>query len=336
MADTLDNTLQKLSKDTSILQNAQDDDASTTKSADSQSSASSGEAELLNSLGQLNNDIPTSVEKNDTGAGAETDTDDDTGSSADSANGTDPGSDKRENAEPRPTSIPILRQQEKKAPPAAPQLVGGGPESVSDQSEQNDQNQSDAESDSGSAKEEEMSESEIRALKLDLLFKISRFKKSGFVPSREFTVNNTIVELKVEIGRLEVQENMGYGLKVSRWVLCNGVTLIETMNENIKTSPIKLKGWSAVVNQDLEQYDGPLLEIWQTHCSTMHIGPFTKLGLALGFSAFNVHLSNTMNEKRAQEESNKLEEKVEENPKTDDTAPAKMQGPSALRELLSV
>lgn len=140
----------------------------------------------------------------------------------------------------------------------------------------------------------ELSGQEINVMKLDLLYKISVLNEAGFESPKTFSIDDSLVALEAEHGRLTNLEDLQYGMQMARYVLTNGVSLIESVNENFRLSPLKLKGWSVAVHRDVNKYNPILLELYQQHAYAVRLSPLTKLCIALCFSAASTHLANSM------------------------------------------
>jgi hypothetical protein len=141
---------------------------------------------------------------------------------------------------------------------------------------------------------QELSKEEIDTMKLDLLYKISVLNEAGFDSPKKFSIDDSLVVLEAEHSRLSNFEDLQYGLQVMRYGLTNGVSLLESVNENFRVSPLRLKGWSTAVHRDVNKYNPILLELYQTHAYSIRLSPLTKLCIALAFSAMSTHLANTM------------------------------------------
>ena len=140
----------------------------------------------------------------------------------------------------------------------------------------------------------ELSGQEINVMKLDVLYKISVLNDAGFDSPKTFTIDDSLVALEAEHGRLTNLEDLQYGMMMMRYVLTNGVSLVESVNENFRVSPLKLKGWSVTVHRDVNKYNPILLELYQQHAYAVRLSPLTKLCIALCFSAASTHLANSM------------------------------------------
>lgn len=140
----------------------------------------------------------------------------------------------------------------------------------------------------------ELSSEEINVMKLDLLYKISVLNDAGFQSPKTFTIEDSLVALEAEHGRLTNLEDLQYGMQMMRYVLTNGVSLLESVNENFRLSPLRLKGWSVAVHRDVGKYNPILLELYQQHAYAVRLSPLTKLCIALCFSAASTHLANSL------------------------------------------
>jgi hypothetical protein len=140
----------------------------------------------------------------------------------------------------------------------------------------------------------DMSPEEIQQMKLDVLFKMGVLHGAGYKSPREYSVDDSLQSLQIELQRLQTAEDMAYGLEMCRWGVVNGVSVLESINEGLRLTPLKLKGWSATVHRRQHTLDPILLELYQTYFYKVHLGPFTKLSMALGLAAVNTHMANTV------------------------------------------
>ena len=140
----------------------------------------------------------------------------------------------------------------------------------------------------------DLNDEEIQTMKLDILFKIKILNDAGYSSPRAYSGTDSLVTLEMELSRLQTLEDMSYGLQMCQWGLTNGVSVLESVNENFKMTPLKLKGWSTSVHRQAHKFDPILLELYQTYAYRVRLGPFTKLSMALSFSAVNTHMANTL------------------------------------------
>ena len=140
----------------------------------------------------------------------------------------------------------------------------------------------------------DMSPEEIQQMKLDVLYKMGVLHGAGYKSAREYSVDDSLQSLQIELQRLQTAEDMAYGLEMCRWGVVNGVSVLESLNEGLNLTPLKLKGWSATVHRRQHTLDPILLELYQTYFYKVHLGPVTKLSMALGLAAVNTHMANTV------------------------------------------
>lgn len=142
----------------------------------------------------------------------------------------------------------------------------------------------------------ELSIHEINAMKSDLLFKLRSLEDAGYTTNRAYSSEDSLVSLQLELRRLQELEDLSYSLKLARGFLTHSCSLIETINETTKISPLKLRGFSAAVRRDVDarQYDSALTELSQKYFYTMRMSCEMKLLIGLGTSAVNCHLTNSL------------------------------------------
>lgn len=142
----------------------------------------------------------------------------------------------------------------------------------------------------------ELSIHEINSMKSDLLFKIRSLEDAGYTTNRAYSSEDSLVSLQLELRRMQELEDLSYSLKLARGFLTHSCSLIETINETTKISPLKLRGFSAAVRRDVDarQYDSALTELSQKYFYTMRMSCEMKLLIGLGTSAVNCHLTNSL------------------------------------------
>lgn len=145
-------------------------------------------------------------------------------------------------------------------------------------------------------KSAELSLSEINQMKSDYLFKIRSLEEAGYQASRNYSAEDSLVSLQLELRRLQEMEDLTYSLKLARGVLTHSCSLLETVNETTKVSPLKLRGFSAAVRRDVDSraYDSALQELSQKYFYRLRMGPEMKIFIGLSTSAVNCHLTNSL------------------------------------------
>lgn len=145
-------------------------------------------------------------------------------------------------------------------------------------------------------KSAELSLSEINQMKSDYLFKIRSLEEAGYQASRNYSAEDSLVSLQLELRRLQEMEDLTYSLKLARGVLTHSCSLLETVNETTKVSPLKLRGFSAAVRRDVDSraYDSALQELSQKYFYRLRMGPEMKIFIGLSTSAINCHLTNSL------------------------------------------
>lgn len=130
--------------------------------------------------------------------------------------------------------------------------------------------------------------------KQEMLYKLSRLEKAGYMPSRKFTMQNTYEEVKYEFDRLKKQRDADNAIKFSRKMLMAFVSGTEFMNDRFDPFGLQLEGWSEAVMEDLPSYDEVFEELHEKYKTKVQMAPELKLMWMVGSSAFMFHLSNSM------------------------------------------
>jgi hypothetical protein len=138
-----------------------------------------------------------------------------------------------------------------------------------------------------------LSPEEEKKEKTDLLNKLDRLEKKGLQPSRRFTMDNTLEEIKAEFGRLVDARNLEASIRFQRQALMSVVTGLEWMNGRFDPFDLKLDGWSESVHENVEDFDEIFEELYDKYKEKGKMPPEARLVMALAGSGFMCHVSNT-------------------------------------------
>jgi hypothetical protein len=134
---------------------------------------------------------------------------------------------------------------------------------------------------------------EERKEKVELLNKLQRFEQKGLTPSRRFTMDNTLDEIKTEYGRLADARNLESSIRFQRQAMMSVVTGMQWMNDKFDPFDMKLDGWSESVHENLEDFDEIFEELYDKYKERGKMPPEARLVMALAGSGFMCHVSNT-------------------------------------------
>ena len=140
----------------------------------------------------------------------------------------------------------------------------------------------------------QMSSSERKQLKYDLLSKIQALERKGINPSKRFTSKHKLVHIQSEYNRLSQMLANEAGVKFGRKLLMGGVGIVEWLNNRFDPVGAKLEGWSESVMENIEDFDHSLertVEKWTSH---VEVAPEMELMTALAGSAFMFHMSKSI------------------------------------------
>lgn len=135
---------------------------------------------------------------------------------------------------------------------------------------------------------------EIQSEKQDLLFKLDRLEKSGFKPSRRYTMASSIEDLQYEYTKLKRQRDVEKSIKFSRKILMAIVSGIEFLNGKFDPFDIRLKGWSENVMESITDYDEVFEELHDKYNDSVKVSPELKLLMMVCGSAFMFHLTQSL------------------------------------------
>ena len=138
-----------------------------------------------------------------------------------------------------------------------------------------------------------LSPEEERKEKVDLLNKLQRMEQKGLTPSRRFTMDNTLEEIKTEFTRLADARNLESSIRFQRQAMMSVVTGLQWMNDKFDPFDLKLDGWSESVHENLEDFDEIFEELYDKYKERGKMPPEARLVMALAGSGFMCHVSNT-------------------------------------------
>ena len=138
-----------------------------------------------------------------------------------------------------------------------------------------------------------LSAEEERKEKVDLLNKLQRMEQKGLTPSRRFTMDNTLEEIKTEFSRLADARNLESSIRFQRQAMMSVVTGLQWMNDKFDPFDLKLDGWSESVHENLEDFDEIFEELYDKYKERGKMPPEARLVMALAGSGFMCHVSNT-------------------------------------------
>jgi hypothetical protein len=128
---------------------------------------------------------------------------------------------------------------------------------------------------------------------VDLLNKQQRMEQKGLTPSRRYTMDNTLEEIKTEFTRLADARNLESSIRFQRQAMMSVVTGLQWMNDKFDPFDLKLDGWSESVHENLEDFDEIFEELYDKYKERGKMPPEARLVMALAGSGFMCHVSNT-------------------------------------------
>ena len=140
----------------------------------------------------------------------------------------------------------------------------------------------------------QMSSSERKQLKYDLLSKIQALERKGINPSKRFTSKHKLIHIQSEYNRLSQMLANEAGVKFGRKLLMGSVGIVEWLNNRFDPVGAKLEGWSESVMENIEDFDHSLERIVEKWTSHVEVAPEMELMTALAGSAFMFHMSKSI------------------------------------------
>ncbi len=128
----------------------------------------------------------------------------------------------------------------------------------------------------------------------DLLNKISRLQKRGFLAGKRFGPHSDIEELRTEYKRTMYSIECEQSIKFQRRILIACVTGIEFLNKRFDPFDIYLDGWSENMMEGIDDYDPVFEELYAKYKDKVAVAPEIKLMMMVGGSAMMFHLTHSM------------------------------------------
>ena len=135
---------------------------------------------------------------------------------------------------------------------------------------------------------------DIQKEKQELLFKLNRFEKVGTKPSRNYTMDSRIEDIRSEYKTLKKQKELDRSIKFSREMLMACIGGIEYLNGKFDPFDVKLEGWSESIMENIDNYDDVFEELYYKYNEKVEVAPEIKLIMMVGGSGFMYHLTNSL------------------------------------------
>ena len=130
--------------------------------------------------------------------------------------------------------------------------------------------------------------------KQDMLIKLLRLEKAGYVASKKFTMASSYEDLLFEYNRLNRQRDIEKSIKFSRKIMMALISGIEFLNNKFDPLSIKLNGWSENIMENINDYDEVFEELHDKYSSSVRMPPEIKLLAMVAGSGFMFHLTNSL------------------------------------------
>lgn len=135
---------------------------------------------------------------------------------------------------------------------------------------------------------------ESRMKKIELLRKLSELKSKGYDLSKAYDFNSSIEEMEYEYELLKSFANKRNGIKLFKSCLCNGISIVEMLNDKYDPFEFQLTGWSEHMSVEVDSYEEVLEELYEKYKGTgKSMPPELKLLLLIIASASAFHFSKS-------------------------------------------
>lgn len=133
--------------------------------------------------------------------------------------------------------------------------------------------------------------------KREILRQLDRLEKKGVFIGKQFTMSDSLTEMKYEYEKLRSERETDAGVKTYKHLLAAFVNGAETLNTSFNPYPYpKLNGWAESVTGNMDAYDDVLEDLHHKWASKTRIPPELRLLGLLGMSAIQTNMINTFKE----------------------------------------
>ena len=140
----------------------------------------------------------------------------------------------------------------------------------------------------------ELSSSEIRMKKIEMLRKLSEIKSKGYQLSKEYNFNSSLDEMEYEYDLLKSFADKRNGVRVFKSGLLQVVSLVEFLNDKYDPFDFHLAGWGDHMQVETESWDDVLEEIYERYKGTgKKVAPEVRLLLLIIASASAFHFTKS-------------------------------------------
>ncbi len=133
--------------------------------------------------------------------------------------------------------------------------------------------------------------------KREILRQLDRLEKKGVFIGKQFSMSDSLTEMKYEYEKLRSERETDAGVKTYKHLLAAFVNGAETLNSSFNPYPYpKLNGWAESVTSNMDSYDDVLEDLHHKWVSKTRIPPELRLLGLLGMSAIQTNMINTFKE----------------------------------------
>jgi hypothetical protein len=135
---------------------------------------------------------------------------------------------------------------------------------------------------------------EIQLEKQKYLFVLDRLSKSGYEPTRKYTMASNYDDIVYEVTRLKRERDIDKSIKFQRKLLMAFTSGVEFLNNRFDPLSIKLDNWSEHCMENITDYDEVFEELHDKYADKIEVAPELKLVMMVAGSGFMYHLTQTL------------------------------------------
>ena len=179
----------------------------------------------------------------------------------------------------------------------------------------------------GSFHESENDDESVVFEKQATLLEIDRLRQGGAQPSRAWSVNDNLDDMRIEERKLKSNMEETQMVATMRDFLRLGFAGIEFLNSRVRF--FELDGWAEIAGKDIERYDGSLRQLYRKYGRRATASPEVELLMGVGASIMMHHTQ----QKTMRRNQSSAREHMPPPPPTDSSVPFSM--PGGIEEISS-
>lgn len=130
--------------------------------------------------------------------------------------------------------------------------------------------------------------------KMRLLRRLAKLEQRGHELNKKYTMESSLDEMRAEYEIIKEDEARRKFVKTVGYTLSSAIHKVECVNKEWDPFGIDLDGWSAAIEENMDELEDPLEELHEKWRGRFNPAPELQLAWAIGKSAMDVAITNRM------------------------------------------